>query len=164
MATNSRPEVNPTARRLAFPWVFHGVPPEFEEACEAARRGGRRNGYAAAGRVFARHLARYVRTGVSGTSSDKLQVLETAALNGDRPAVLDWLTREFPDCLPVVPTAHRARFLDGVIDCIREEDGILVVTGVITVEFVKRAEARPTLPTVTFTLIDGAYRRGKTDG
>lgn len=136
MATNSRPEVNLTARRLAFPWVYHGVPTEFEEACEDARRGGRRNGYAAAGRVFARHLARYVREGGWGTRSGKLHALETAAREGNQAAVLDWLTREFPNCVPVIPAARLTRFLDGVIESIREEDGILNVPGFITIEFV----------------------------
>ena len=78
------------------------MPPLFRKACEEAARGGG-EGYALAGRILLHHIPK----ASQGEFSD--------VIDSDREDdVVEWLERNAPACLVLVPTRRRSSFVRGL--------------------------------------------------
>lgn len=119
-----------------------GVPAFFRACCETARAGGT-NGYTLAGYHLARRLDQIIPVGIEHDEwIERLERLEeliwpndplmrhtkTIARSGYEQVAV-WFDHQFPVCMKMIPKRRRDRFVFGVVECVRETDGVPGASG-----------------------------------
>jgi hypothetical protein len=95
--------------------VFQGVPSFFRALCFEATRGGE-SGYSGAGWALLHNLPTLVEGDTNEDIGAKLDELAIHLRDREDLAVIDWLKRELPRCMDLVPTRRRDQFLNGIYE------------------------------------------------
>jgi hypothetical protein len=124
-AEHAAGRVKPMSTGVMKPRGRGACPTFFVAQCHEARRGGGL-GYRDAGWTLLRSIAGlcdyHVEEEEWARRLDELAALLDA---GDEGGVWEWLQREVPRCMALVPARRRGQFLAGVFQAYEEDDGIL---------------------------------------